>query len=281
MLIIAYFQISELDENEVQLPTQKKTCSITSKLCNESSEKLQLSRNQFYLRKKKTIAVLKPIHCGTDTRFVNKDENISPVLNGLWTTFINTATNDQLKSYVEKSETCTKKIIPNIVKEEVKRYENSDANKTRSMRVLYEGGLISSRKYTKVRNSADEFKTKEKERKASAAEFMKGCKIPKLLPYKSLMSYIRDIDIGEIIDLEVLSRKFSLEPVPGMYRPLKPFLLRLADLYLSLDAAVPLLHWFHNEKNVFYIAVGADGAPFGRDDTATGTYNIHSITVNH
>lgn len=157
------------------------------------------------------------------------------------------------------------------MKEAVTSYQSSDANKTRSMRVLYEGGLISSRKYTKIRNSSDGVKNDKKKRKAGATEFMKGCEIPKLSPYKSLMSYIRNIDIGEVTDLEVLASKFSLETVPGMYRPLKPFLTRLADRYLFLDRADPCFHWFHEVKYVIYVAVGADGAPFGRDDTATGT----------
>ena len=54
-----------------------------------------------------------------------------------------------------------------------------------------------------------------------------------------------------------------------MYRPPKPFLLKLADLYLLLHEKKPCLHWFNEEKSVFYVAVGADGAPFGKDDTAT------------
>ena len=47
-----------------------------------------------------------------------------------------------------------------------------------------------------------------------------------------------------------------------MYRSLKPFLLRLADMYLTRHEKDPCLQWFN-------VAVGADGAPFGKDDTAT------------
>ena len=50
-----------------------------------------------------------------------------------------------------------------------------------------------------------------------------------------------------------------------MYRPVKSFLLRLAvDHYLLLDSKVSCLHWFSDMKGTFYLAVGADGAPFGR-----------------
>ena len=39
-------------------------------------------------------------------------------------------------------------------------YVKSDANNIRSMRVLYEGGLISKRKYTSVRKNSDILKQK-------------------------------------------------------------------------------------------------------------------------
>ena len=83
------------------------------------------------------------------------------------------------------------------------------------------------------------------------------------------MSYIRNIDLGEVLPLEILAEKLSTESVPGVYRPLKPFLLRLADMYLTLHEKDPCLQWFNGEEGVLYVAVGADGAPFGKDDTAT------------
>lgn len=92
------------------------------------------------------------------------------------------------------------------------------------------------------------------------------------MSYKTLTSFIQSIETGEMIDLETLAARFNVQVFPGVYRPLKPFLLQLADLYLFLDERVPCLHWFNGEKNVLYIAIGADGAPFGRNDTATGNY---------
>ena len=64
--------------------------------------------------------------------------------------------------------------------------------------------------------------------------------------------------------------KLCTERVSGVYRPLKQFLFRLADLYLLVDKENPCLHWFNGAKNVFYVAVGADRAAFGKEDTATG-----------
>ena len=101
---------------------------------------------------------------------------------------------------------------------------------------------------------------------------MKNCEIPKTVSYKTLTSFIQSIETGEMIDLETLAARFNVQAFPGVYRPLKPFLLQLPDLYLFLDETVPCLHWFNGEKNVLYIAIGADGAPFGRNDTVTGNY---------
>lgn len=141
-----------------------------------------------------------------------------------------------------------------------------------TMRVLYEGGLLSGKKYTSVRNTKDVVKKSGKNCKNKKIEFMKNCEIPKTVSYKTLTSFIQSIDAGEMIDLETLAARFNVESFPGVYRPLKPFLLQLADLYLFLDERVPCLHWFNGENNVLYITIGADGAPFGRNDTATGDY---------
>jgi len=31
-----------------------------------------------------------------------------------------------------------------------------------------------------------------------------------------------------------------------------------------------MLHWFNGEQRLFWVAVGADGASFGKDDYVTG-----------
>ena len=101
---------------------------------------------------------------------------------------------------------------------------------------------------------------------------MTVCEVPKILPYKTLMSFIRGIDIGEVPSLESLAAQFGVEAFSGVYRPLKPFLLRPADLYLLIDSRGPCLNWFNGEGGVLYVAVGVDGAPFGKDDNATAYF---------
>lgn len=233
---------------------------------------------QFLRRKRKTVAALKPIHCTGNVNSL-KDKNIKeaslqPVHDGLWTTLVGSASKSEMKTYLSHSQVCLNGVIPSIVNGKIEEYESSKANQIRSMRVLYEGGLISKRKYTCIRNSSDVANESGKKVKSTTTEIMKGCHIPKIVSYKTLMAHIKSIDIGEVVDLETFATQVSREPVSGVYRPLKPFLLKLADLYLHLDKEIPMLHLFNGEKGVFRVAVGADGAPFGKDDEATGENNV-------
>lgn len=270
-----YTQIAELENVENDSGDQAKKVkddrgpTISSEIHPTNSEKLNLSRRQFFRRRKKTLAALGPIHtCAGAKRKLPRDNK--PVLDGLWTTLICTASKPEMTTYIRNSNICMQEIIPGIIKGKIKDYEQSKENQVRSLRVLYEGGLISKRKYTSIRNSSDVVKETGKKKKNQKTEFMKGCEVPKILPYKTLMSFVRGIEIGEVLSLEDLASKHSLESTSGVYRAWKPFLLRLADMYLFLDSKNPCLHWFKGEKGVLHVAIGADGTPFGKDDTATG-----------
>ena len=213
---------------------------------------------------------MRPIHCGSNP-FTPEKENIKSINDGLWTTLINSATEAEMAEYIEHSNKCMESILPKTLTKKISEYEKSQKNQIRSMRVLYESGLIGKRKYTSIRNSSDiSCEPARKKRKNSKTEIMPGLTIPKILPYKTLMASLHAIDIGKVLDLSTLAAQLSLEPVHGVYRPLEPLLLKLADLYLQLHSSDPLLHWFNEEENVFWVAVGADGAPFGKDNTATG-----------
>lgn len=108
---------------------------------------------------------------------------------------------------------------------------------------------------------------------------MQGCEIPIIIPYKTLMSHIRHVQINEVLGLEILVERLSNEAASEVYRPIKPLLLRLADLNLLLREKKPCLHWFNEEKSLFYVAVGADGAPFWKSDTATRVYLVSLINL--
>lgn len=54
--------------------------------------------------------------------------------------------------------------------------------------------------------------------------------------------------------------------------------MRLADLYLLLNEQSQILHWFNDQKGQFLVAIGADGAPFGKDETAT-SYLVSLLNI--
>ena len=149
----------------------------------------------------------------------------------------------------------------------IKEYEKSQANKIKSMRVLYESELLGKRKYTSIRNGPDVLnESGGKKRKNQKAEILAGVEVPKIFPF----SFLKTIDVGQLRDLQTLATELSTECVSGIYRPLKSYLLKLANLYMDLHKQIPMLHWFHGEEGLFWVAIGAEGAPFGKDDCATG-----------
>ena len=55
---------------------------VSSKILGSDSEKLNLSKAQFRVRRKKTQQALRPIHCGSHP-FIPEKENIKAVNDGL------------------------------------------------------------------------------------------------------------------------------------------------------------------------------------------------------
>ena len=97
-----------------------------------------------------------------------------------------------------------------------------------------------------------------------------GIPIPRPLAYKDLMHKIAEIDIGELISVRY-TLCATLPPeqkVAGVYRDIEKMLLTLSKFYLETD---PMrkdgekLSWF-GEKSAFKVAIGGDGAPFGKWD---------------
>ena len=73
-------------------------------------------------------------------------------LNGLWNTFVNTASEYEVKQYLLNSSKVMKKVLPTIVNTAVKRYELGQSNLVRSVAVLYEGGISSKSQYNRKRS---------------------------------------------------------------------------------------------------------------------------------
>ena len=148
------------------------------------------------------------------------------IKDGLWTTLITSAETGEMREYISNSKKCMDSVVPGILNSKVKEYVKSQANKIRSMRVLYESGLLGKRKYSSIRNSSDVLnESGGKKRKNQKAEIIPGVEVPKILPYKNLMSFLKTIDVGELRDLQTLDTELFTESVPGVYRPLKPYLI--------------------------------------------------------
>ncbi|KAJ7380572.1 hypothetical protein OS493_009039 [Desmophyllum pertusum] len=148
-------------------------------------------------------------HCSRKCEFTEGQEyqggKSTASNDGLWTTLVGSASKSVMKTYLSHSQVCLNGVIPSIVNGKIEEYESSKANQIRSMRVLYEGGLISKRKYTCIRNSSDVANESGEKVKSTTTEIMKGYHIPKIVSYKTLMAHIKSIDIGEVVDLETFA----------------------------------------------------------------------------
>ena len=104
---------------------------------------------------------------------------------------------------------------------------------------------------------------------------MKGVPIPKLLAYDKVIGFVKSLDIGELHNMSVFCSDLDDdEKVEGKFRDIEDLLLRMAKMYLYIDANYhnkdePLLNWFGGQKGHFKVAIGADGAPFGKESEAT------------
>ncbi len=159
------------------------------------------------------------------------------------------------------------KIISKVTKAQTKRYEESQDNLVRSMKVLYAKGLLSKEKYKDVCRSL----VQDTGTEASAS-------VPntKLVYYDKLIAFVKSVDINNIKDFAYdfcQGLEAFEDPVSGSYRDLSSYLLVLAELYILVDQALGsnsfIRHFGSLPVYHFRIALGADGAPFGKEDEAT------------
>ena len=104
----------------------------------------------------------------------------SPALAGMWVVLGNKSSAETLKEYLSNSDTVKSKVLPSIVKSEVQLYQNSNDNICRSLKILYERGLLTKEKYKSVcRNIV-----------VTAPNFT-NIMSPKLLYYDKLITFIK------------------------------------------------------------------------------------------
>lgn len=162
-----------------------------------------------------------------------------------------------------------------VIKGRVKEYEKCDENFIRSLSLLYAGGVIGKFKYQQSRSALVMKNTGKLTKKGSISKerimFGVGIPIPKPLSYGVLVNRIAKIDVGEVYSVRD-TLCYDLPPdqqVDGVYRNLENCLLMLAKFYFETDQfrkPGDKLVWFGEREGAFKVAIGGDGAPFGKWD---------------
>ena len=132
-------------------------------------------------------------------------------------------------------------------------YYKSNSNLLRSLNVYYSHCVMGKTKYLNIRKA-----NKNK------------VHIPNYVTYQNLSKYIRDINIGVLRDVQEDFGK-GLEDedvVEGMYRPLVPYVQRIAEFYFTVyqkrtDSLKEYPNFSKKNENSFQflISFGGDGAP--------------------
>ncbi len=135
----------------------------------------------------------------------------------------------------------------------------------RSIAVYYSSGIMGRDKYRLV-YKASLYRQVSKRKRAVRIK-VANCPTPKLVPYHRLMSYIKSIEVGKLHSVreELCDGLEESEKVNGCFREIEDLVLKSAEFYLNSDQYTVLTF---DEPNKFYIALGGDGAPFGKDDSA-------------
>ncbi len=227
----------------------------------------KVSKRSKYRRMQETLLASSEIHGATK-------ENRQPAIEGLFLTFDRYATSETCKKFLVRSKKLSSASTL-IHKQNVRKFEESQQNINRSFSMLYAGGILSKRKYAQSRSALGTYSIGTTTAKGYLQRqrllFSGEIPLPKVLSYKDLMSKVNSIDIGELLPVsDLLSNALpSDDIVDGKYRDLESLLLSIAKFYFDTDPyrkAEDKLRWFGSEVGHFRVAVGGDGAPFGKWD---------------
>ena len=239
--------------------SEEKKKSRASKPSSLLRDCLNLSARDAERRCHETLEAANVIHGGSN-------RNLNPSLDGLYDTLMKNCPVSTLKQYVQSSQIMTKSVLPKIYEDAKENFESSPENVRRSIAIYYSGGIIGKEKWRSIRKSLVHKSNQGKD----PTEIMEGCQLPKLLSYEKLMKQIKRIDIGPVVDVKTLVSDLDEELQPeGCYRELEWFLKRLAIFYFAVNKTrSDKLKWVTDKKAVFKVSIGADGTPFGSDDSA-------------
>lgn len=212
-------------------------------------------------RRQETMKTASTIHGGSEN-------NLTPAFDGMFDTLAKRCKVDKMKDYVLSQKILTKKVVSAAFKKNSKAFESSPENVKRSIAVFYSSGVMGKRKYKSVRLALSMKKNQAMGNRRSAITVMPNCPIPKLLPYNKLVKEINQVSIGNVYKLEEqFQGVMEDETTQGCFRKLIEYLPRLAKFYLRKDRK-ETLQWFGKTEGTFLFAVGGDGCPFGKNESA-------------
>ena len=91
------------------------------------------------------------------------------------------STSGRLETYLDKSPKIRSKVIPSLMSKQVKEYQDSNDNMCRSLKILYEDGLLAKKKYKSICRNV----------KATVGQSITN---PKLVYYDKLIAFIKSVD---------------------------------------------------------------------------------------
>lgn len=130
----------------------------------------------------------------------SSDENMDPLATGLIDTLTSKFKSDYIAEKVMSSKkSVVKCITENVVGNWSRQYYKSDENLMRSINVYYSHHVMGKAKYLSLRKA---------NKKSSKEQNMSN-----YVPFQSLSKYIREVDIGVLIDINNLKNGWCVSPV--------------------------------------------------------------------
>ena len=153
---------------------------------------------------------------------------------------------NNLVQVFSRSDKITKRFIPKVYKGALDDFEKSDSNFVRSVAVYYSGGVMGKKKYRAAHRDISYQKNINNIKFSRTV--VSNCSIPRLVPYKKLMPFIKSLDIGKLYSVrEMLCNDLNEEEkVSGVYRNIEEMLPRLARYYLMNERKYESL-WFNDQ----------------------------------
>ena len=129
------------------------------------------------------------------------ENNMLPAYEGIMSVLNNNCSVPDLVKLFEKCPKLSQRVIPKVLKEQIRNFEKSDSNFIRSVNVLYRGGIASKQKYISIKSSLSMCMNENGVGKKHI-EFVKKIPVPRLFKYQKLMARVNQINIGDLYDVK-------------------------------------------------------------------------------